>query len=175
MLLLAFFSPLLELVHASVGAVQQFLAGRAVLRIEGGPQAHRHQGFTGDFGAGLSGNFDQLHRTILDIFASKSRQYKDKFVPSHSGDIVVLAAGSFETFRDRLKQLITDEVAESVVDLLKSIEIPEKYGERSTGPTAPGNFGLEVTRQATGVGKLGEVIGPRGRLGAFIFEQRCAA
>src|SRR5581483_3047323 len=80
----------------------------------------------------------------LSLLRADARQDQDEFVSTHTGDVIVLAASLFEILGYDLQQAIALQMSETVINLLKAVQVTNQHGQRSIQPTATRQFAIQM-------------------------------
>src|SRR2546429_9881778 len=97
-------------------------------------------------------------------------EHEDEFISAQPADLIVLPAGRFELGGHFLKQLVSSQVTEFVVDLFEPIQVAQQNCKRSLGAPDAGKFLVQMQTDRSGVGQAGKIIGAGGALSLFEFE-----
>ena len=124
-------------VHAAVGFGQQRFRIFSVFGIQGLSHAQRQNVFAAHFPG----------RPVAPVRAGsppswprpprQAGRHHDKFVATHAGHVVVLAAAVFQSLGKQAQHAIALQVAEAVVDLLEAVHVADHDHQRRRIALAP--------------------------------------
>ena len=98
-------------------------------------------------------------------------KHKDEFITAQPADLVVLPAGGFELRGHFLKQLVSRQVTEFVVDLFEPVQVAQQHCKRPLGAPDARKFLVKMEADRSGVGQAGQIIGAGGALRLFELER----
>lgn len=162
--------PLLDLVHAAVRFRKKLFRGGAVVRMKGAAHADRNDRLTAHGAAGFQHGARQAVFHFIHEILRHFREDKNEFISTQAADLVVFPAGGFEFSGHFLKQLVSGQVTEPVVDFFEAIQVTQQNDQRPLGTPDAGKFFFKMQTNRSGVGQAGEVIGAGGALSLFELE-----
>lgn len=156
-----------DLVHAPVRFRKKLFRGGAVVRMEGAPHADGDDRFAAHGAASFQHSARQSifhlgHEIVRHLWKDK-----DEFISAQAADLVVFPAGRFELRGHFLKQLVSGQVPEPVINLFEAIQVAQENDQRPLGTSDAGEFLFKVQANRSGVGQAGEVIGTGSALSLF--------
>src|SRR5271163_2543518 len=119
----------LVLVHAAVGEVHEGFAGGGLSRPLGHPQragdVKRYATDHERAGEDRLGTPDDL----FDVIVALDAGHDEELVPALAKDAIVLAEAAYEAIGHGSEELVADDVAMGVVDVLEVVEVEEHQGD----------------------------------------------
>src|SRR6202165_4006558 len=155
---------LLFQVHATVSFRQQFFGVRAVFRINGTPYAQGKDVFIANFTSRGPGQLAQADPSSLGRGDTQAGRDNPTLVATHASHVVVFAAGALQALGKQAQETIAFQVAEAIVDLLKTIQVTNHYSDGGVQSLAARQLPVKVKKQRPGIGQFRQVIGGGGAL-----------
>ena len=142
---------MLGAIHAPVGGSQELIGVHAIFRKRRGAHAHGEQVFAAVQSSSLGGDLRKETYLGPHSLGRMTRHHNHKFVATHAGDIVVLAAVLLQSLRYRSQYFVPLQVTEPVVHLLETVQIAHQYGERAILAFATCDFAIQLQEKRAGV------------------------
>ena len=120
--------------------LEQFVDAVVVMGIDRNPDTDADRNgvsFQIEFRGNRLGNAFRHHDDAL--FGCHAFQDDRELIPAHPRDGIHLTHATFQSFRDRFQQFISDVVPERIIDRLESIQVQQHKAQRLLEPFAPGH------------------------------------
>ena len=118
-----------------------------------GPQAQAHRAAAG--GRRAAGFDDRVHHAVG---VTRIAQQQRKLIAPPARHGVGLAHAAGQAMRDVFQRLVTGDVTVAVVDVLETIEVDHRHGERFAAALGLGDGPLEAVGEERAVGQAGQGV-----------------
>jgi len=152
-------APLLGPVHGHVGVAEHFLGLEAFVARARDADADRHREVVAVEHHGLAQHVGEavgdVGRLVVGLDALAAQ---DELVTAEAGRGVALAQKTLEALGDGDQQLVTEGVAQAVVDELEMVEVQEERGRQAPGPLTAGQCRPQAVEEERTVGETGQAV-----------------
>ena len=154
-------------VKCDVGILEKFVTGHAIIRRHRDSDAHtKRNALSIDF-VWFAENADNAHGKRGNLVRPLDVLQEDgEFIAAKTGHRIDLANARLQTQRHRTKDLVSDRMAERVVDLLEVVEVEAENCKADTTAEL-GDALLNSLRQKHAIRQFGEGVVPRHEDDAF--------
>src|SRR4029077_5980677 len=133
-------------VHAAVRFRQELLRVHPILRIDGTTNAQRKPFHTTNLAACATGQLAQADTARFRRRGAQPGRDNHKLFATHTGHIVILSAGTLQSFRKMSKNSVTFKVAKAIINILKSVQVANHHSQRSVQTLASCQFAVKMNK-----------------------------
>src|SRR5471032_45113 len=151
-------SLLLVTIHAAVRFGQQLFAIGTVFRIHRVANTKGKKIFTADFAPGGACQFAETYSSSACGSSAKARRDNHELIATHAGHIVIFTAGTLQAAREQAQNTISFQMSKTIIDLFEAIQVADHNSERSLQAAAASGFSIEMQKQGSSIGQIGQVI-----------------